>query len=111
MSDPGRPTDRHIEAEIRIGWRMAGVGTEVAAQVAAGALLGWAFDAWQGTDPTGLLVGSIAGIVVGLWSLVRGSLKLNRLLDQQHPTAGRGRPLPNDEDDEDSTGDDRRPPD
>ncbi len=74
---------------------------EVAAQVAAGALLGWLFDRWRGTAPTGLLVGSVIGIVIGLWSLVRGALKLNRDLDRQHPTAGRGRPLPLEDDDGD----------
>ncbi len=80
---------------------MAGLGMEVAAQVAAGALLGWLFDRWQGTSPNGILVGSVVGIVVGMWSLINGALKLNRMLDQQHPTKGRGRPLPPDEEDDD----------
>ncbi len=79
---------------------MGGLGLEVTAQVAAGALLGWLFDRWQDTDPTGLLIGSVIGIGVGLLSLVRGALKLNRLLDQQHPTAGRTY-LPPDPDDDD----------
>ncbi len=80
---------------------------EVAAQVAAGALLGWLFDRWRGTDPKGLLVGSVIGIVVGLWSLIRGALKLNRELDRQYPTTGRGRPMRPDEDfnDDDETDD------
>jgi hypothetical protein len=86
-----------MEGEIRIGWRMGGLGMEVASEVAAGALLGWAFDTWRGTAPTGLLVGSIAGIVVGLWTLIRRGLALNRLLDQQYPTRGRGTPLPPDD--------------
>lgn len=86
-----------MEGEIRIGWRMGGLGMEVAAQVGGGALLGWAFDAWRGTEPVGLLVGAIAGILVGLWTLVRGALKLNRLLDRAHPTAGRGRPIRDDD--------------
>ena len=77
---------------------MAGIGMEVAAQVAAGAVLGWLFDRWQGSSPTGLLTGSVIGIVVGLWSLIRGALQLNRHLDLHHPTAGRGRPLPPDDD-------------
>ncbi len=101
---------------MRIGWRMAGLGMEVAAQVAGGALLGWAFDAWRGTAPTGLLVGSIVGIVVGLWSLIHGALKLNRVLDERYPTAGRGRPLPPEVpdreygDDEEQPDDDDRSP-
>ena len=70
---------------------MGGLGMEVATQVGAGALLGWLYDRWQGTAPTGLLVGAVIGIVVGLWSLIRGALKLNRELDRRSPTRGRGR--------------------
>jgi ATP synthase protein I len=70
---------------------MGGLGMEVAAQVGAGALLGWMFDRWKGTAPTGLLVGSLIGIAVGLWSLIKGALKLNRQLDRQ---TDRRRPAP-----------------
>ena len=52
------------------------------------------------------MIGSIIGIVVAMWSLVRGSLKLNRMLDQQHPTKGRGRPLQPDEDENGESWDD-----
>ena len=62
---------------------MGGLGMEVATQVGAGALLGWLFDRWRGTAPTGLLVGAVIGIVVGLWSLIKGGVKLNRELDRQ----------------------------
>ncbi len=85
---------------------MAGLGMEVFFQVAAGALLGWGFDQWQGSTPKGIMTGSIIGIVVAMWSLVRGSLKMNRMLDQQHPTKGRGRPLEPDDDEKDGAGDD-----
>ena len=34
------PNQDHLESEIRVGWRMAGLGMEVSFQVAAGALLG-----------------------------------------------------------------------
>lgn len=81
------------EEEIRVGWRMAGLGMEVASEVAAGAALGWLWDRWRGSGPTGLLVGSIVGIVVGLWTMIRKSLKLTRELEAKHPTAGRGKPL------------------
>ncbi len=104
MENEGRPR-RDLEGEIRVGWRMGGLGMEVAAQVAAGALLGWLFDRWQDTSPNGLLVGSVIGIVIGLWSLVRGSLKLNRELERHHPTTGRGRPLPPDEDEQEDQDD------
>ena len=89
-----------------MGWRMAGLGMEVSFQVAAGALLGWGFDQWRGTTPKGIMTGSIIGIAVAMWSLVRGSLKMNRMLDQQHPTKGRGTPLELDKDENDEAGDD-----
>ena len=100
MGIEGRPRRAEPGGEMRIGWRMGGLGMEVAAQVAAGALLGWLFDRWRGTGSTGLLVGSVIGIVVGLWSLIRGALKLNRELDRHYPTTGRGHPLPTEDDDE-----------
>ena len=98
MGEPEPFKQDRMEGEIRIGWRMGGLGMEVASEVAGGVILGWAFDKWRGTAPTGLLVGSIAGIVVSLFTLVRGAVKLNRLLDQKYPTKGRGTPLPPDDD-------------
>ena len=85
------------DAEIRVGWKMGGLGMEVAAQVVAGAVLGWLYDRWRGTGTTGILVGSLIGIAVGLWSMIRGALKLNRELERQNPIAGRGKPLPPDD--------------
>ncbi len=86
---------------------MAGLGMEVSAQVAAGALLGWLYDRWRGTGTTGILVGSLIGIAVGLGSMIRGALKLNRELERQSPIAGRGKPLPPDDgDDKDDWDDD-----
>lgn len=92
----GRPSRSRgdVEGEIRIGYRMAGIGFEVATEVAAGALIGWGIDAWLDSEPKGLLIGAILGIAVGMWSLVNGTLKLNREMDRQHPTAGRGKPIP-----------------
>ena len=102
MAEPGRSRRNDLESEIRIGWRMGGLGMEVAGAVLAGAILGWGFDRLRGgTASTGLLVGSVMGIVVGMWTLIRGALKLNRLLDRRHPTAGRGKPLPPEEEDGD----------
>ena len=90
----GPPRRGDPDAEIRVGWKMGGLGMEVSAQLVAGALLGWLYDRWRGAGTTGLLVGSLIGIVVGLGSLIRGALKLNRELERQSPTTGRGKPLP-----------------
>jgi len=69
------------EAEVSIGWKLAGLGFQTASEVGAGALLGWLADRWLNSAPKGLLIGSVAGIAVGLWSLIRGALRLNRQLD------------------------------
>lgn len=97
-----RAKNSDTDAEMRVGFRMAGLGMEVAGQVAAGALLGWLYDKWQGTSPNGVLYGGVIGIIVGMWTLIRGALKLNRALDQSHPTKGRGRPIPTMDDDDDN---------
>ncbi len=69
------------EEQIRIGWQMAGLGFEVASMVVGAAALGWLFDRWRGTAPNGVLYFSLVGIAVALFSLVKGTLKLNRRLD------------------------------
>jgi F0F1-type ATP synthase assembly protein I len=95
MADAGKPMSRKQieEEEIRVGWRMAGIGMQVASEVVAGVLLGLAFDWWRGQGNIGVIVGGIAGIAVGLWSLIRAALKLNRQLERTAPTAGRGIPM------------------
>ncbi len=78
------PSDRpgsEDSEEVRIGWQMAGLGFQASSEAIAGAGLGWLFDRWRGTGPTGVLVGASIGIVVGLFTLVRRSMQLNRRLD------------------------------
>lgn len=76
------PLDRAKERRERsIGWRMAGIGFQTSSEVAAGALLGLAFDWWRGQGSTGVIVGGVIGIVVGMTSLLRGAMKLNREFD------------------------------
>lgn len=94
MAEGGKSGQSNHEAEeVRVGWRMAGIGMQVASEVAAGVILGWLFDYWRGTGNIGVIVGGCVGIAVGLWSLIRNSLKLNKQLDRSAPTAGRGRPI------------------
>jgi F0F1-type ATP synthase assembly protein I len=92
MGSDRRPRRGATEGEIRVGWRMGGLGMQVASEAGAGALLGWLFDWWRGTAPTGLLVGAVIGIVVALWSLIKGGLKLNRELDREAARRRSARP-------------------
>ena len=87
----GQPN--HEAEEVRVGWRMAGIGMQVASEVAAGVILGWLFDYWRGKGNIGVVIGACVGIAVGLWSLVRNSLKLNNQLERSAPTTGRGKPI------------------
>lgn len=103
-----RRTSSQEAAEVRIGWKMAGIGMTVASEVAAGALLGFLYDLWRGSGRTGIIVGSLVGIAVGLWTLISQTLKLNRQLDILAPTRGRGRPIPPEEYDDDRQDQDDR---
>ena len=79
----GKVNSSRQEEELRLGWRMAGLAFTMASEAGAGALMGWLVDHFAGTAPTGLLVGSIAGIAVGMLSFVRGAFALNKLLANQ----------------------------
>jgi F0F1-type ATP synthase assembly protein I len=76
------PNESRDAQETRIGWRMAGIGMTVASEVAAGTLLGWLFDKWRGHGTVGVLIGAVAGIAVGLMSLIRNSMILSAELDR-----------------------------
>lgn len=52
-------------------WRLAGMGTELAAAVLGGCALGWWVDRAWGTGHWGLVVGALIGIVGGLYNLIR----------------------------------------
>ena len=62
---------------------------QTSSEVVAGALIGWAVDRWLDSPPTGLLVGGIAGIAVGLTTLIRGAMRANRELDEARRGGGR----------------------
>jgi F0F1-type ATP synthase assembly protein I len=86
---PGpKPTQRERE-EVRMGFRMMGIGFESVSQVAAGLLLGWLWDTWRGGQ-TGVLVGGAVGVLVGVLSLVKNAWKLNAELDRNAERRRRG---------------------
>ncbi len=72
---------------MRIGFRMMGLAWLMVTEVLAGAGIGWIVDHYAGTAPNGMMTGAIIGIVVSMYSLIRGGLSMNAYLE------GRGAPL------------------
>lgn len=68
--------------ELRLLWKMAGLAFQFGTEIIAGLLLGWGVDAFFGTGPWGVMIGTIAGILVGTLHLVRQSIRINREMDR-----------------------------
>ena len=62
---------------------MFAIGYMSASEAVAGLLLGAGVDWAFGCGPWGLVVGGIAGVGVGMWSLVRRSLQLQSTLGRR----------------------------
>jgi len=58
--------------------RLAGLGFELAASIAGGALLGWWIDRQLGSAPKALITLATVGIVGGLYNLIRSALAASR---------------------------------
>ena len=55
------------------------MGWTLASEIIAGALIGWAVDHFSGrTAPWGVVVGTIAGVVVGMTTFLRSAFAANR---------------------------------
>jgi F0F1-type ATP synthase assembly protein I len=66
------------------GWiRLAGLGFELAASIAGGALLGWWIDRELGTAPRALAILAGIGALGGLYNLIRSALAAARRAEQQ----------------------------
>ena len=66
------------EAESQRLWRLAGMGVTMTSEILAGTLIGWVLDRVLGTDPTLLIVGTVAGIAIGLTTFFRRALAESR---------------------------------
>ena len=89
MDSPGPSPSQREREEVRMGYRMMGIGFEVVSQVGAGLLLGWLWDHWKGGQ-WGVVVGGAAGVLVGTVSLVKSAWKLNAELDRKAARDRRG---------------------
>jgi len=81
-------------------WHLSGMGFELASHIVAGLLLGVLGDYIFKTRPTLLIVGTIAGVIVGLAEFIRSALKAQRQYTGKAP--------PRAEKDEEKDGDDER---
>ncbi len=59
------------------GWKYANVGFEFAGSVGLFSLIGYFVDKHWGIDPVGVVTGSITGIVVGFYLLIKEVLMSN----------------------------------
>ena len=72
------------------GWmRLAGLGFELAASIAGGALLGWWIDRQAGTSPRWLGILAGVGAVGGLYNLIRIALRASKEAARQDESGGR----------------------
>ena len=73
---------------------LAGLGFELAASIAGGALIGWWIDRQLGSAPKALIVLSAVGIVGGLYNLIRQALRASHeaeAADRSGRDEGKGR--------------------
>jgi F0F1-type ATP synthase assembly protein I len=69
-------------------WRLSGMGFELASHIVAGVLLGLLGDYIFNTRPVLLIVGTIAGVIVGLAEFLRSALKAQRKYTHKPPPPG-----------------------
>ncbi|MFZ9881556.1 MAG: AtpZ/AtpI family protein [Phycisphaerales bacterium] len=82
--DESRPDPSKPDASRARGMRffrstdasLLGLGTQMLSEVAAGVLLGLGADYLAGTKNRWVVVGSIAGVVVAMWTVIRVAMRL-----------------------------------
>lgn len=67
MTKDERPKRRRRRAEMGL----TGMGFDLAAAVGVGTLIGWWIDRSYGTDPWGLVICALVGIVGGLYNFAK----------------------------------------
>lgn len=82
------------QAQVRIGWKMMGLGWQFVTEMLAGAFFGWIVGRWLGDETIGALIGTGCGLAVATYTLIRGALKLNSALDRMDKSKGTKPPSP-----------------
>jgi F0F1-type ATP synthase assembly protein I len=98
VTDESRPESRTNEPSRGRGMRflqsvdasLIGLGTQMLSEVAAGVLIGYGLDYMLGTKNRWIVVGSIAGVVVAMWTVVRVAIRLQTPRRQPPQRGGRG---------------------
>lgn len=62
--------------------KLIGLGSQIAATLVIYVLIGYALDAWLGTEPWLLLAGSILGIAAVFVQIFRAAAELNKKKDR-----------------------------
>jgi F0F1-type ATP synthase assembly protein I len=78
MAEQGPKKSKAAEDYSQRMWRLSAMGFTLASEVAAGALLGWLVDYLFKTKPTGVLIGSLAGMAVGMTTFIRSAMEATR---------------------------------
>lgn len=93
MKDESEPPDRSSAASPGVGGgssprgikgfsaseaSLLGLGTQMLSEVAAGILLGLAADYMLGTHNRWIVVGSIVGVAVAMWTVIRTTIRMSK---------------------------------
>ncbi|MCP4759898.1 MAG: AtpZ/AtpI family protein [Planctomycetes bacterium] len=64
-------------------WRLSAMGFTLTTEVVAGTLLGWLADWAFGFERTWIIVGAVAGVLVGMTGFIHSAMAENRRLEKE----------------------------